>query len=352
MSIDQESQQPVEMQDDGAGVSESPGQILERARLQRGLDEKEVADQLHITVHYVKAIEADKYEKLPGAIFAKGYVKSYAELLGLDSGKLLDAFAELQAAHKTDKTQISTPKRRSRKSRNTQWAFASAAAFVVLLGGAWWFATGDAESGSTVSDRPAAAESRSASQAASQTAVTPQQAEVELALPPAQEPVTTPARDESASVLVAPAASTNTREPDSDAVQEDAVAMPAPVDDSGTSMTLQEETPTAPIPEEIANINVVQGSNGERIIEVDAQGQDVLRISFSGASWVEVNDGDARQIYRDLREAGDILEITGEAPFNILLGDAPLTSLRFNGSEVDVSEEIRIDNSARLTVGL
>ena len=68
--------------------------------------------------------------------------------------------------------------------------------------------------------------------------------------------------------------------------------------------------------------------------------------------WVEVNAGAQKQIYRDIRSAGDVLEITGSAPFSILLGDAPFTSLTFNGTEIDVSDNIRIDNSARLTVGL
>ena len=89
-----------------------------------------------------------------------------------------------------------------------------------------------------------------------------------------------------------------------------------------------------------------------RVITIEAIGNDVLRISFIGESWIEVNDSESQQIYRDIREAGDVLEITGSAPFNILLGDAPLISMSFNGDEIDLSADIRIDNSARLTVGL
>ena len=89
-----------------------------------------------------------------------------------------------------------------------------------------------------------------------------------------------------------------------------------------------------------------------RIIEINSAGSDVLRISFSGESWVEVNDEAENRIYRDIRDVGDVLEITGNAPFNILLGDAPFARLTFNGTEIDVSDNIRIDNSALLTVGL
>ena len=54
------------------------GDILQRQRQRLGLNEKEVANKLHITMHYVKALETNSYEKLPGAVFAKGYLKSYA----------------------------------------------------------------------------------------------------------------------------------------------------------------------------------------------------------------------------------------------------------------------------------
>jgi hypothetical protein len=89
-----------------------------------------------------------------------------------------------------------------------------------------------------------------------------------------------------------------------------------------------------------------------RLISIQAIGNDILRISFTGQSWIEVNDSESQQIYRDIRAAGDVLEITGSAPFNILLGDAPFTVMSLNGDEIDLSGDIRIDNSARLTVGL
>jgi cytoskeleton protein RodZ len=95
-----------------------------------------------------------------------------------------------------------------------------------------------------------------------------------------------------------------------------------------------------------------KASSQPRVITIEAIGSDLLRISFIGESWIEVNDSESRQIYRDIREAGDVLEITGSAPFNILLGDAPFISMSLNGDEIDLSADIRIDNSARLTVGL
>jgi formate dehydrogenase iron-sulfur subunit len=61
---------------------------MQQERIRRGLSEKEVADQLHITMHYVRSLEANNYDKLPGAVFAKGYIKNYAQLLELDEVEL------------------------------------------------------------------------------------------------------------------------------------------------------------------------------------------------------------------------------------------------------------------------
>jgi cytoskeleton protein RodZ len=409
------------------------GSLLAEARKARGLDEKQVADQLHITVHYVKAIEADLYEKLPGAIFARGYIKSYASFLGLDVEDILSRYQAVAGQQQSSPTRIEAPARsKPRRQRNLQWALASVGVFSAVIIAAWLL---NGDSGS--SNEVAVAGSQSSGSASSQTEVPATEVPATMATSSAGQPASAtdsptaeetgsqqallttqsdtvqappvgtanPEQDETAAspagsvpvadaepepVLAATDSSPASSSEDVDAsavadsetlaasqsgetaVDSEVIADTPPItassaaDDasaagqteaSADSIADDSEEPAgnaaaAARPEELAVINVMQGSNGERIIAVDANGEDVLRISFSGESWVEVNDSQARMVYRDLRQAGDVLEITGHAPFNILLGDAPLASLRFNGDEIDVSDDIRIDNSARLTVGL
>ncbi|MEC7079323.1 MAG: DUF4115 domain-containing protein, partial [Pseudomonadota bacterium] len=85
---------------------------------------------------------------------------------------------------------------------------------------------------------------------------------------------------------------------------------------------------------------------------VEGEGKDTLKLSFSGTSWIEVRDSGDGERYRDLRMAGDVLEIKGVAPFDVFLGDAPRIRLSLNGDDIDLSQEPRIDNSVQLTVGL
>ena len=49
----------------------------------------DVSERLHIRVRYVNAIEENKYDQMPGKVYARGYVHSYAEFLGLDADQVV-----------------------------------------------------------------------------------------------------------------------------------------------------------------------------------------------------------------------------------------------------------------------
>lgn len=49
---------------------------------------QDVSERLHIRVRYVQAIEQSQIEQLPGKVYARGYVHTYAEFLGLDADQV------------------------------------------------------------------------------------------------------------------------------------------------------------------------------------------------------------------------------------------------------------------------
>lgn len=66
----------------------SPVQVgaeMARLRAQFGLSQQQVSERLHIRARYIAAIEEGKFETLPGKVYARGYVQTYAEFLGLDA---------------------------------------------------------------------------------------------------------------------------------------------------------------------------------------------------------------------------------------------------------------------------
>jgi cytoskeletal protein RodZ len=75
--------------DAGAAGAETLGRRLRAAREGRGLTLRELSDQTRITRRHLEAIEADDYKQLPGGIFNRSFVKSYARAVGFDEAEAL-----------------------------------------------------------------------------------------------------------------------------------------------------------------------------------------------------------------------------------------------------------------------
>src|SRR5262245_4919877 len=71
----------------------SIGETLRRERTRRGLDLKSVSSELKISLKFLEAIEVEAFNKLPGGMFSKSFVRQYARYLGLDEDDML---AELE----------------------------------------------------------------------------------------------------------------------------------------------------------------------------------------------------------------------------------------------------------------
>ncbi len=63
---------------------ESPGKFLRRERETRSISLEQISDFTKIKQHHLKAIEEDRYELLPPALYVKGFLTGYARYLGLN----------------------------------------------------------------------------------------------------------------------------------------------------------------------------------------------------------------------------------------------------------------------------
>ena len=72
------------------------GEKLRLEREMRGVSLREMADATKISVRFLRAIEEDRVDILPGGLFPRAFVKQYASFLALDGDKLS---AEWAAAH-------------------------------------------------------------------------------------------------------------------------------------------------------------------------------------------------------------------------------------------------------------
>jgi cytoskeleton protein RodZ len=317
-NITQKATDTPPLDQNAASVPPTPGEMLRERREMRALSVQQVAEELHLTMHFIRALEEDAYDKLPGDVFARGYLRSYATLLGLDPEKMMHAFNE-HVHGKQAKLQAARQKRaaRRRKDRNLPWIVFSGVAFVGVAVVLWYF-----------NARPL-------------DGVTGTSESISVTAPQLRSPLSTPVGN---AVPLPPGA-------DGDVPAEQDAEAGA---EAGT-VTFSEAlsaTPAEQIGEEAVVTLESAAEGGGRTINVESTGSDTLRLQLSGESWIAIDDSDDNQIFRDMLAPGDTLEIRGTAPFNILLGDAAVTVMYLNGQQVDLSAEIRADNSARFRLGM
>jgi cytoskeletal protein RodZ len=68
------------------------GTVLKDARIARGLKPSDIERAIKIREKYILAIEADAFGKLPSPSYAKGFVRNYAEYLGLSQSQMMAFF--------------------------------------------------------------------------------------------------------------------------------------------------------------------------------------------------------------------------------------------------------------------
>lgn len=110
------------------------GNTLREARLRRALDIADCESATKIRAKYLRALEEEQFEVLPGTTYVKGFLRTYAEYLELDGRLVLDEyesrFGRLEHAYNPDGD---PGKRRAKRRRNREGRVLLVASTLVLL---------------------------------------------------------------------------------------------------------------------------------------------------------------------------------------------------------------------------
>lgn len=79
----------VEDGETGSVVESGVGALLKGERQRKGLDFGQVSEMTRIQPHILQALESEDWSSLPSPIFVKGFVRSYAHVVGLDEGEIV-----------------------------------------------------------------------------------------------------------------------------------------------------------------------------------------------------------------------------------------------------------------------
>jgi cytoskeleton protein RodZ len=262
------------------------GAALAAARAAQNLGVADVARQLKLSVGQVEALESGAYERLPGAVFVRGFIRNYARLLKLDPEPLLRSVepglaARPAAAEAPLPQDIPFPGARPRR-----WSrrLSIAAALLLAAFAAYEF----------LPEEPGSAVTRIAPPAAAPVAAVPAPPPA-AALPAAQQTAAAPA----------------------------AVAPETPP-----------AKPAAALPE---------------FDRLPRPGERQIRLAFERESWVEIRDRDGRTLFSQLNPAGSEQRVNGLPPLTVVVGNAHGVRLFFDDKPVDLGRHTKVD-VARLTL--
>ena len=259
----------------------SVGQILRDAREAQGITLEDAAVRLRLMQRQVEAMETDDFESLDPPVFARGFVRNYARLLGLAPEALL-ARMEGAPAEPAAVSHAAPPQPHSWLS--SPWLILLLLGLLVAVAvpvALYWWLNSEREDDSS-KRVPPAAQTRPAPVAVPAPAAEPAEA-----APPAVQGAPVPS----------PAPAAGTTEP----AEVDALAAP--------------ETPA------------VSG---------------VLHLEFGDKSWVEIKDASGRMLHRQLNPPGTRIDIPGQPPFDVVIGNAAQARVTYNGRPIDLKPFIDV----------
>jgi cytoskeleton protein RodZ len=393
-------------------LHDSAGMMLRKARENTNLTHAAVGEALHLTVHYIKALENDDYSKLPAATFVKGYYKAYARFLKLDANAVLASYERNSGtAEESNSRTVSLSRTQKRHDQTFRWAVVTAVIIVAGVAAGWWFvgkdqmpsravmtsqqlptepqasrnnlnsanstvagqspvvqsATMSAPGLVTTSATPIAGTIRMSQEAeavGSATAQTPPLVAINLqsavdGRPPATGTTTvidTTVTNFTSSAVVDAAAGGYPQpvENSSNGTESDSIsaeAGPAFNSQVATGFPGTPELTAIPDQENVA-LTVTPTTDGARQITLISAGADIIQLHFKGSSWVEIDDGAKGRLYNETLNSGDAMTLHGTAPFKVLLGDAAQVELTYNSVPVNLAPQIRGDKTARFSLGI
>lgn len=365
--------EPAKNEQRSGGIG--PGERLQAARIQKGLSLDDVASRMHLSVNILKAIENNQFEEITAPIFVKGYLRAYARIVSLDEDDMIDQYVDFYSDE--DPPIIATSNTASELSAADPRIKGTTFIVVLIIGvslATWWWNREQSD------EMPISLDTQTSSieePAESDTDVVASEIEA------VSETLIESGETDAASTSEVSVATTEVETINTATEQE------APAAEVETTATAEQETPAAEVEiieaetDQVAEVVAVVDEQDQvvevEVVETEVEGDavvaaqsgaletergtrnvpgliapggtDKLTIIVNADTWADIKDATSYQLVYDLLRADRSVELIGEAPFTVFLGNGYGVEIMFNGEEIDVAPRIRNDNTARLKIG-
>ena len=284
------------------GAAPLCGERLAEARREQQITVLEVAKELHLDEPKVRALELNEFELLGAPVFAKGHLRKYAQLVGVDED---DVFADYYAMTRAEAMPpiVARRKKASHEMSPGPWV-AVIAVIVVAAAAYWWFALRDTNSPAVVSPTE-----ESQPEPSQPEVLQPQQLQPEQLQPDEI--------DSSADVV---------EQAEEEAIEEEAIE-----EEVIEEETIELATAADDVPQAIAD-------------------QLRLSLNFSGECWTEISDADGRRLFYNMGRDGRSVELSGKAPITALFGNADNVEVQVNNSAYSLPTPDSSNRTVRVAI--
>ncbi|HAS6049106.1 cytoskeleton protein RodZ [Vibrio vulnificus] len=284
---------------------EQVGTLLKRQRESMGYTQKQVADRLRLRVNVIEQIDDNQLESGQVATFTRGYLRSYARLVGLDEKIILDALDNTGDAQHQEQEMQSFSRKTNTEKHNSRIMLITWGIFIIITGisSLWWWQNQQENSLAQSVNQAAQLENAVIEENEPPVLDDVVMQEMSMAEGDAQPEIATEVEVEPAQV------ETMESTPVEEAVESDAQAQLTP-----------------PVAEESLSLEAPK-----------ANGETALTMSFRSDCWVQVKDASGKTLISGIRKSGQDLNLSGQAPFNVILGAPEGVTMTFASEPVDLS---------------
>ncbi|MHA2940090.1 RodZ domain-containing protein [Vibrio sp. RC27] len=289
-------------------VVEKPGTLLLQKRESQNLTRKHVAEKLRLREAVIQSLDDSDFDSIgKEKTFIRGYLRSYARVVGADENVILAAYDSYcgEVPQEVDMKMKSFSERTKHEANNNRLNYITFGVIFVVIGisSIWWYQ--NQSNDSLLSDTNAT-----------------QTAQVEL---PVVEEVDNVVKTTNTEVLN-PAV-----ESQAVTVEQTEGSFEGPVRDESSN------PPESVISEQATESLSTEASNDAVLKELTEASDSRIVMTFSADCWIQIIDATGKTLTVGTKKPNQVVSLDGQAPFKVILGAPETVSMTYSSEPVDLS---------------
>ena len=316
-----------------------PGERLQAARISVGMTLEDVANKMHLSSEILNSLEENDFDDITAPIFVKGYLRAYARLVNVDENEIIDQYSIFYTDGDPPISTIrNTMPEINADDARVKWTTYLVIFVLITLLFMWWWNRYQQPSETVSLESELSNSSGSLKLPEENIVINP----VEAGISAISLPVESNTDGDS-------------NQPSDEApVETNVVVVETPEESQTSDMDNASSLPNELAVTEENTVTEAVAATEIKTENTVATPQNIdkdLTIIINADTWADVRDATGEKLIYDLLKAGEVINVEGKKPYNAFFGNGYGVSIKFQGGEVDLTNSIQSNNTARIKIG-